>query len=198
MKPLLMCVLSLSLLGSVTLAQEPVEAYKAHPGYVDFGSFEKFQNSPKTVEVSIKGPLLKFVSKAVAMDDPEFSKLLDGLLLIQVNVFGVNDEQALDVAGIIKSTSETLATKQWERMVRVQDENQHVEVYTQFGENGSFTGLTVMALDEEDNAVFVNIVGTLDPEQLGKLSAKFNIPKLDELDFNGQSEHTPGDKKNEE
>lgn len=183
MKPLLVSVLAFVLLSSMTLAQESVEVYKSHPGYVDFGSFEKFQNSPKTVEIAVKGPILKFVSKAVAQEDPDFSKLLDGLLLIQVNVFGVADSQTADVTDIISSTAAALAGKQWERMVRVQDEQQHVEVYTQFAETGALTGLTVMALDEERNAVFVNIVGTLDPEQLGKLSAKFNIPELDNLDL---------------
>ena len=101
MKTLLICLLSISLLGSVALAQEPEEAYKTHPGYIDFGSFEKFQDSAKTVEISIKGPLLKFVSKATAQEDPDFSKLLDGLLLIQVNVFGISDQQVNDVTGMI-------------------------------------------------------------------------------------------------
>jgi hypothetical protein len=183
------------LLGSVAFAQEAPEEYKLHPGYVDFGSFENFENSPKTVEISIKGPLLKFVSKAVAHEDPDFSKLLEGLLLIQVNVFGVGEQQVNDVTSIIQNTSKSLTTKQWERMVRAQDEEQYVEVYTQFGDTGSLTGLVVMALGENNEAVFVNIVGTLDPEQLGKLSAKFNIPTLDELDLD---EHSESDDKHDE
>jgi hypothetical protein len=184
MRTLLIGILSIVLLSSVAFAQDTTEEYKLHPGYIDFGSFENFENSPKTVEISIKGPLLKFVSKAVAHEDPDFSKLLDGLLLIQVNVFGVGEQQVGDVAGIIQSTSKALATKQWERMMRVQDEEQHVEIYTQFGDTGSLTGLVVMALGEDNEAAFVNIVGTLDPEQLGKLSAKFNIPMLDNLNLN--------------
>ena len=30
-------------------------------------------------------------------------------------------------------------------------------------------------------AVFVNIIGNIDPEQLGKLSGQFNIPKLSDI-----------------
>jgi hypothetical protein len=185
MKRFIMCMLTVSLLGLTVLAQEPPKAYETHPGYVDFGSFERFQSSPKTVEVSIKGPLLKFVSKATAQEDPEFSQLLDGLLLIQVNVFEVVEQQVTDVTDIIQNTSNALAGKHWERMARVQDGEQHIEVYTQFGETGFMTGLVVMALGENNEAVFVNIVGTLDPEQLGKLSSKFNIPKISELDLSG-------------
>jgi hypothetical protein len=82
-------------------------------------------------------------------------------------------------------------------MVRVQDQGEHVEVYTQFGDTGALTGLVVMALGKNQEAVFVNIVGTLDPEQLGKLSAKFNIPKLDEIDF-GNKEKVPEKEPEEE
>jgi hypothetical protein len=182
MKKTMIFLVAFSLIGSVVFAQTP-ETYKEHPGYVDFGSFEKFQNAAKTVEISIKGPLLKFVSKATAGEDPELSELIDKLLLIQVNVFSIEENQLEDVNAIIQNASKTLTAKQWERMVRVQDEGEHVEVYTQFGDTGALTGLVVMALGENQEAVFVNIVGTLDPEQLGKLSAKFNIPKLEDLNF---------------
>jgi hypothetical protein len=59
-----------------------------------------------------------------------------------------------------------------------------VEVFTQFSKNGeSLSGLVVMAVEENDEAVFVNIVGEIDPEQLGKLSNKFHIPKLDSIEI---------------
>lgn len=197
MKKIMLVFVAVSLLGSLAFAQTPEEAYKQHPGYVDFGSFEQFQNAAKTVEVSIKGPLLKFVSKATAHENPELSDLLSKLLLIRVNVFSLEDNQFDTVNGIIQKTSDALASQQWERMVRVQQDGEHVEVYMQFGEADSLTGLAVMAIgDDEDTpgdnpqAVFVNIVGTINPEQLGKLSAKFNIPQLNELDF-GETEVEP-------
>jgi hypothetical protein len=193
MKKMMLLFIAFALLGSVVFAQTP-ETYKEHPGHVDFGSFEQFQNAATTVEVSIKGPLLKFVSKATAHEDPELSDLIDKLLLIRVNVFSIEDNQIDTVNGIIQNVSKTLASSQWERMVRVQQEGEHVEVYIQFGEADSLTGLAVMALgDDKDRegenlqAVFVNIVGTIDPNQLGKLSAKFNIPNIDDLGF-GETE----------
>ena len=196
MKKTMILLAVFSLIGSVVFAQT-TETYKEHPGYVDFGSFEKFQNATKTVEISIKGPLLKFVSKITAQEDSELSQLLNGLLLIQVNVFSVEKQQIGDVSAIIQNASKALASKQWERMVRVQDRGEHVEVYTQFGATGALTGLVVMALGKNQEAVFVNIVGTLDPEQLGKLSSKFNIPKLDEIDF-GNKEKAPEKEPEEE
>ena len=43
-------------------------------------------------------------------------------------------------------------------------------------------GLVVMTLDKHDQAVFVNIVGTIDLKKIGKLGAKFDIPSLDKID----------------
>jgi hypothetical protein len=194
MKKIMLLFVAFSLLGSVVFAQTS-ETYKEHPGYVDFGSFEQFQNAATVVEVSIKGPLLKFVSKAAAHEDPELSDLIDKLLLIRVNVFSIEDNQLDTVNGIIQNVSKTLSSAQWERMVRVQQEGEHVEVYMQFGEADSLTGLAVMAVGDNKNregenlqAVFVNIVGTINPAQLGKLSAKFNIPELDRLEFGDTEE----------
>jgi hypothetical protein len=194
MKKMMLLFVAFSLLGSIVFAQMP-ETYKEYPGYVDFGSFEQFQNAATIVEVSIKGPLLKFVSKATAHEDPELSDLIDKLLLIRVNVFSIEDNQLDTVNSIIQNVSKTLSSAQWERMVRVQQEGEHVEVYMQFGEADSLTGLAVMAVgDDKDRegedlqAVFVNIVGTINPEQLGKLSTKFNIPELDRLEFGNTEE----------
>jgi hypothetical protein len=197
MKKMMLLFVAFSLIGSAVFAQT-AEPYKDHPGYVDFGSFEQFQDAARTVEVSIKGPLLQFVSKVAAHEDPELSELLSKLLLIQVNVFSIEDNQFEDVNTIIQNTSQSLATKQWERMVRVQQNGEHVEVYMQFADTGALTGLVVMAIgDNEDTtandpqAVFVNIVGTLDPEKLGKLSARFNIPELDKLELGDIEEEAP-------
>lgn len=165
---------------SSVFAQEG-ESYKKHPGYVDFGNLDDFKEAEETVEVFIRGPLLKFVSKATANEDPSLSKLLDDLLLIKVDVFSIEKTQTKDVKSIIKKVSKKLASKKWEKMVRVKEPNEHVEVFTLFDNDYQLNGLVVMAVEEGDEAVFVNIVGKIDPEQLGKLSSKFNIPKLDSV-----------------
>ena len=159
------------------------ENYKKHPGYVDFGDFGDFKDEEETVEVFIKGPLLKFVSKATAHEDPALSQLLDNLLLIKVNVFSIEKNQTQKVKSIINKVSKKLNSKDWERMVRVKETDEQVDVYTHFDKNYELSGLVVMAVEEGDEAVFVNIVGKIDPEQLGKLSSKFNIPKLDSVNI---------------
>lgn len=159
--------------------------YTKHPGYVDFGDLDGLKDSEETVEVFIKGPLLRFISKATKHEDPDLSKLLDNLLLIKVDVFEIERNQFNSVKKIMERVSKKLSDKKWERMVRVRERGEeYVEIYSLFGKNDEMTGLVVMALEENDEAVFVNIVGRIDPSQLGKLSSKFNIPELDSVEMN--------------
>ena len=80
-------------------------------------------------------------------------------------------------------------------MVRTKNPGEYVEVYTQFGPNETLTGLVVMSVQENKEAVFVNIVGEIDPAKLGKLSDKFNIPKLKSLEIETKSHKAGGHEK---
>jgi hypothetical protein len=42
-------------------------------------------------------------------------------------------------------------------------------------------GLVVMAVEPGDEAAFVNIVGDIDPAQIGRLGRKFDIEPLDSI-----------------
>jgi hypothetical protein len=43
-------------------------------------------------------------------------------------------------------------------------------------------GLVVMDINPHDKASFVNIVGEIDPEQIGRISSKFHIGDVDSLE----------------
>ena len=194
MKKSILIIILLIVFTPSLYAQE-TDDYQNHPGYVDFGSFEKFQGAEETVEVFIKGPLLKFVAKAAEYEDPELASLLKNLKLVKVNVFSIDKVGMDEARNIMKSVSKKIDRNKWELMVRTKQPNEYVEIYTQFGPNDSLTGLVVMAVQENDEAVFVNIVGDIDPAKLGKLSDKFNIPKLNSLKIETKSHKEGSDEK---
>ncbi len=163
-----------------SLAQENEDTKEA-PGYVDFENFDFFKDIEKKVEVSIKGSLLRFVSKAAEKEDPELSRLLENLKLIKVDVFPMDEISFDEVESVINRISKELESKNWERMVRVKEAKQRVEIYNQFIDD-ILSGLVVMAISD-DEAVFVNIIGNIDPAQLGKLGDKFGIPKLGDMKY---------------
>jgi hypothetical protein len=173
----------LPLLGLFFLA--PVRAQddkeiRKHPGYVDFDDIE-IPEAEETVEVYVRGPLLKLVAQATDHEDPALSKLLSKLLLIKVNTFSVNSVISQELKQKIATVESSLQKQNWEKVVRVKERDEFTNVYLKM-DNEQVIGLVVMAVEDGDEAVFVNIVGEIDMDSIGKLGRKFDIPRLDSLD----------------
>ena len=178
MKKYILIIIVISILSLSVLAQENYEKY---PGYVDLSDINEFKDSEKSVEVFITKPLLSLVAAATSSeDDPSFSNLLKNLALIRVETFNVEARKAEKVKKIIQKVSEKLTKEKWSRIVRVKEKNERVEIFIK-PDGKKIAGLLIMALEPDKEAVFVNIVGNIDMEQLGKLSSKFNIPMMDSL-----------------
>lgn len=165
------------LLPGILISQE--KDYTKLPGFVELKDIEKFKDSEETVEVFITKPLLTLVAAATSENDPELSRLLKNLALIKVDNFKIKKERTDDVQEIIKKISKNLLEKNWSRIVRVREDEERVEIFIKNG-GEQVAGLLIMSLENEE-ATFVNIVGNIDMESLGKLSRKFDIPKLDSL-----------------
>ena len=157
------------------------EDYKKYPGYVDLSDIDEFKESEETVEVFITKPLLSLVAAATSSEeDPSFSNLLKNLALIRVEKFTVKESEKDQVKKIIQKLSIKLTKEKWSRIVRVKEKNERVEIFIK-PDGKKIAGLLIMALEPDKEAVFVNIVGNIDMDQLGKLSRKFNIPMMDSL-----------------
>ncbi len=157
------------------------EDYSKYSGYVDLSAIDEFKESEETVEVFITKPLLSLVAAATSSEnDPSLSNLLKDLALIRVEKFNVTAKEEDQVKNVIQKVSKKLIKENWSRIVRVKDTNERVEIFIK-PDGKKVAGLLVMALDSDKEAVFVNIVGTIDMDQLGKLSKKFDIPELDSL-----------------
>ena len=162
---------------SVAWAQED---YQKLPGYVDLKGIEEFKNADETVEVFITKPLLKLVASFSAGEDSSLASLLKNLALIRVEKFNIPPKKSKKVKDLIQRTSKKLTKQKWVSTLKAKQKGQHTEIFLK-EEKGKVAGLLIMSLENNREAVFVNIVGNIDMEQLGKLSQKFDIPKLDSL-----------------
>lgn len=171
-------VLALSL---PAMAQE--DELKDLPGYVDFGELQNFYGEPK-VMINIGGMLLGFMGAAAKQEDPEVAALFNGLKGVRVNVYNTGGElaPALDQLQEVKSL---LQNQAWEPIVQVNDEGEQVQIFMKADGEG-MQGLTVMAVDQSE-AVFVNILGQIDPDQVGEIMDKFDV------DIDGTSSGDSGD-----
>ena len=156
--------------------------YTSDPGYYDFGDLSMFENGEGVTEVFLESNILKMVASATEEKDPELSSMLNGLKLVKVNVFDVSDKNEIGIKERINDADKKLMSQKWDRIVRTRGGDELVNVYIKTPGNSNIQGLVVTTLDKNDQAVFVNIVGTIDLKKIGKLGAKFDIPSLDKID----------------
>jgi len=151
------------------LAQE--DTLKAFPGYVDFGELNTMFGEP-TVQISVGQSLLGLVASLSAEEDPEAAALFNRLFGVRVNVFET-DSMVDGAIERVKEVSSRLGKLGWESVVTVNSDEEQVRVFMMINDN-QVEGITVMSL-QEDEAVFVNVIGNIDPEELSRVMKNFDI-----------------------
>jgi hypothetical protein len=163
----------------VVVGRAEAQDISREAGYVDLASIERSFNTPPKVEVNIRGSLLRMVTEASRREDPGLADVLGRLKSVQVRQWDVD---AADRAGIerhAETFTERLTRGGWETIVRVREAGQNVGIFLR--ENGQvISGLTIVVV-EDGEATFVNIVGDIDPSEIGKIGQQFNIRGLNGL-----------------
>jgi hypothetical protein len=147
------------------------------PGQVDFGTFTAAQGG-EFVEVNVTSSLISLATKFLEKDQPDVAQILKGLQLVHVNVIGMNEGNRSELESRVQDIRKDLESKGWERIVKVQERAQDVGVYLKSQNKDTVQGLVVVVLDGNKEAVFVNIVGDIKPEQLSMLGEKLHIDPL--------------------
>jgi hypothetical protein len=145
-------------------------------GYVDFANLDSVYGDPK-VMINLNKTMLGFISK-INMSDPEASELISKLKAVRVQIYKMteNDQPALD---LIANVSEDIKTKNWLPIVSVNEDDEKVRIFTKITDD-IMDGLMVMVINNKDDrdgreAVFINIVGEIDPAQINKVTESLNI-----------------------
>jgi hypothetical protein len=162
-------------------ARDKEAAIRSQPGYVDFSMLDKLGQEPK-VEVNLRDPMLGLVGKFIGEDDPELKRLISSLKLVRVRVYTVTPDTKERLLAAGSETSQRLDRDGWERIVRVRDEGEHVDVYFKPSSNTEWIeGVLVIAVGEDDEAAFVNIVGTIRPEDVARIGDHLDIDGMDKI-----------------
>lgn len=154
---------------------------ESHGGYVDLGKFTPAATGGEFVEVNIPRNLISMASKLIGKDEPEISKILAGLQAIRVNVVSVDDSNRAELTERIASIKDHVAGNGWQQVVSVRDQNETVGVYVKALNDEVIEGITITVLDGSREAVFVNIVGDVRPEEIAVLGERFGIDPLKEI-----------------
>lgn len=158
-----------ALLAFPVMAQE--DALKDYPGYVDFGELGDIFGEP-TVQIAVGSSLLGLVGALSAQEDPEAADLFKRLNGVRVNVFE-NTEITQEGIEFVKDASSKLSSMGWESVVTVNSADEQVRIFMKINED-MVEGITVMVV-EATEAVFVNVIGNLNPAELEKVMDNFDV-----------------------
>lgn len=164
--------LSLTLLASSRAAEVEV-------GAIDIG-----QLMPSTkgqfVEVNLSPAMLKFAARIAARHEPEAAEMIRNLKSIRVNVVGLDDTNRTATVEQIESVRRKLETQGWTKMVTVRekDDGDNVDVHVKQHGEEAIDGLVVTVIDRKGEAVFINIVGNINADQIAKIAEKFDLEPL--------------------
>jgi hypothetical protein len=177
------CMLVLIAFASTVFAGDrkgKMEDYTKHPGYVDFNVMEIFGDKEPKVEVSLKQPMLKLVSEFTKNEDPELFNMLGKLAVVRVYVFEADEKFTKKFDDESSKAIKILDGKGWERVVRVSEDDELVYIYLKPSKDYDFIeGIVVLAIEEDGEAVFVNIAGEIHPDDINSLGEHFGIEELD-------------------
>ena len=167
----------------VNLAAQSSDATK-EPGYVDFGDLAKFETSTGVTEVILDEDLLSVLAEISTDEDPNVMEILNGLKLVKANVFEVDENNKAELEAKVNSIDSKLMGSNWKRIVKTRSDDEIANVYIKQNNNKQIVGLVVTSIDEDDEAAFVNIVGTINLTTIGKLGKQFNLPHLNNVNHN--------------
>ncbi|MBP6508345.1 MAG: DUF4252 domain-containing protein [Opitutaceae bacterium] len=172
------------LVAGLTLASITCAAPAVTAGYVDFSSFLP-SGQGRFVEVKIDAGLLKFAAKIAEKHEPEAAALLKRIKHVHVNVVGLDENNRGAASEKIAAVRQQLEAAGWMPTVNVHEpeKGQEVAVYIKSRADEAIEGIVVTVIDHNKEAVFVNVVGEIQPEQLSELTARFNIDSLKGLDL---------------
>ena len=140
-------------------------------GSFDFDRIPGVPDEP-TVQVDLNAALLGFAAGAARVNDPATADMLEGIEGIRVRVYETLRDPAA-VASFVEGASRELEREGWQRVVYAQEDDEKVRVYVRM-DGEEMRGMTIMVLDSED-AVFVNVAGRIDPEQLGRIAGAMGM-----------------------
>jgi hypothetical protein len=174
---------ALRLLGiaglSIALSACGLTAPRSSDGFADLESLG-MRDTDKVMTLSIGPALLRFAASHVD-DDPEVRDLLKGLDGVRIRIYEIDGDTGR-VATRIDNMSRHLQDDGWEpvMLIREEDEATHMLLRTV---DGQICGMTVLVSDGESEAVVINLMGEIKPQQFGDvmLALDTDTPDIEEV-----------------
>jgi hypothetical protein len=135
----------------------------------------------ETVVVTLDGRLLQLAASFITDEDKhdaQIRKIIQGLKGIYVRTFEFGNEGEYDAADLEAARSR-FPSPEWSRIVNVRSEKyDNCDIYFKVTSDGKLGGVGVVASDPTTLTV-VNVIGIIDPADVGHLCGEFGIPRME-------------------
>ncbi len=160
------------------------QCVRSDPGYIDLdkvGGLNTFFNRDPKIDVSVEGALMKLVAEASRTEDPELANLLTRLKGVYVRGYEMSKAESERVRSHANKIGEALVDAGWSSVIRVRNDQEHFQMFARY-KGEMVIGMVVLSIDvEARETTFLNIVGNIDPGQIGRIGQKFNIDNVPEF-----------------
>ncbi len=137
-------------------------------------------SSGQVVDINLPHSLLVVAALATDKSDHETAELLRHLQSVRVNVVKLDAGNRAEAIEHIRRVRESL--KDWRKVVSVRQPNgEDVDIRMKCRADDTIEGFVITVIQPDQNAVFINVVGDLKPDQLGRIVAHFQIPGMPSL-----------------
>ena len=148
-----------------------ITAPNHNAGFADLESLG-LRDTDRVMNISIGPTLLHFAARHID-DDPEVRDLLKSLDGVRVRIYEI-DGDAGRVASRISTMSRHLQTDGWEPVLLAREGSEETHMLIRMV-NGNISGMTVLTSDGESEAVVVNLMGDIQPEQFGDVMVALDV-----------------------
>jgi hypothetical protein len=146
-------------------------APRGSDGFADLDSLG-IGDTDRVMSLSIGPTLLHFAANHID-EDPQTQELLRSLDGVRIRIYEI-DGDAGRVASRMNNMSSDLENDGWEPVMTIRDDNETVHMLLRMVDE-RICGMTVLVSDGESEAVIVNLMGDIKPEQFSEVMVALDV-----------------------
>lgn len=170
-------------LGAPLHGQPPPPAdLLKEPGYLDFDQLGLAKLGESRLVVNLYGPTMRMMAELARGKDESFSSLVAKLKAIRAKLWQVAPTEADALRRGLTDAARRLERQGWQTAVEVRSEGGELSFIQIRTDGDQILGLAVFFVDTDGQAGAINIVGSVTPEEIGRLGRSFNLESLERFE----------------